>query len=128
MYREGITRRQALVSDGHDLFDLHTYWRSNGFTKRFCTYCEKRVQNWATSNGDHVVPMSRGGYDLVENIVPCCRSCNSSKGNRLLMDEWVPVSARDAAARKEREYFWALAANFAEPNEIVYPRIREESK
>jgi len=28
---------------------------------------------------DHVVPMSNGGFNIRENIVVACRSCNSSK-------------------------------------------------
>jgi 5-methylcytosine-specific restriction endonuclease McrA len=31
------------------------------------------------------VPLSRGGSHTASNIVPACRSCNSSKGARSLM-------------------------------------------
>ena len=37
---------------------------------------------------DHVMPRSRGGSDEVENLVPACRSCNSSKGART-PEEWA---------------------------------------
>lgn len=49
-----------------------------------CDYCG------ATENIsiDHVVPISRGGKHVIENIVPACRTCNSSKGAKLL-DEWL---------------------------------------
>jgi 5-methylcytosine-specific restriction endonuclease McrA len=33
---------------------------------------------------DHVVPLSKGGTNDTSNLVPCCRPCNSRKGNRLL--------------------------------------------
>lgn len=36
---------------------------------------------------DHLVPKSRGGNNKETNLVPCCRSCNSSK-NTLLLNEW----------------------------------------
>ncbi len=31
---------------------------------------------------DHVVPVSRGGKDELENVVCCCRSCNARKSTR----------------------------------------------
>lgn len=47
-----------------------------------CAYCPA---DWDTV--DHVIPVSRGGGHCVENVVPACRRCNSSKGNKLL-SEW----------------------------------------
>ena len=41
---------------------------------------------------DHVVPLSRGGKHEIENLLPACRSCNSSKGAKLL-EEWLPLRA-----------------------------------
>jgi 5-methylcytosine-specific restriction endonuclease McrA len=32
---------------------------------------------------DHVIPISRGGHNIRENVVPACRPCNSRKGNRV---------------------------------------------
>jgi 5-methylcytosine-specific restriction endonuclease McrA len=50
-----------------------------------CVYCQESP---ATSK-DHIVPVSRGGSDGIDNLVPACLSCNSSKGNKLL-SEWLP--------------------------------------
>lgn len=50
-----------------------------------CVYCGLSVDMTL----DHVIPRSRGGSDSVDNLVPACRSCNSSKGART-PDEWRP--------------------------------------
>ena len=46
-----------------------------------CQYCG---QKFATRklNYDHVVPRSRGGKTVWENIVSCCYPCNAKKDNR----------------------------------------------
>ena len=58
-----ISRRALFARDG---------WR--------CVYC-------GTSSGrltlDHVVPRSRGGESIWENVVTACAPCNHKKGNRL---------------------------------------------
>lgn len=43
-----------------------------------CYLCRRVLGNdW---HADHVVPLSRGGWDLVWNLRPACASCNISKG------------------------------------------------
>ncbi len=48
-----------------------------------CAYCGVAE----AKSIDHVVPVTRGGKNSIGNLVPCCRPCNSSKGNKLL-SEW----------------------------------------
>ena len=50
----------------------------DGFRCRYCQkYCEPPVDYLQI---DHVIPLSRGGANTIENIVPACRACNRSKG------------------------------------------------
>jgi 5-methylcytosine-specific restriction endonuclease McrA len=46
-----------------------------------CVYCRAP----ATSI-DHVVPRSRGGQHIWENVVSCCRRCNHAKADRGLVE------------------------------------------
>jgi 5-methylcytosine-specific restriction endonuclease McrA len=58
--RAALTRRAVFARDG---------W--------VCQYCGS-----AAENVDHVVPRSRGGLHVWENVVAACRRCNSRKENR----------------------------------------------
>ncbi len=49
-----------------------------------CAYC---LAAKATER-DHVVPISRGGSDDIENIVPSCLPCNRGKQDRT-PSEWL---------------------------------------
>ena len=94
-------RKHKTTADGHTLPELHAYWKSQGIDPKRCTYCDAWYRqwkhDWKTSVGDHVVPITKGGDDVMENLVPCCFSCNASKGNRILYEEWTPPNQRVAA-------------------------------
>jgi 5-methylcytosine-specific restriction endonuclease McrA len=53
--------------------------------KNKCQYCGRRALI-RELNLDHVVPLSRGGRSIWENIVCCCVECNARKGSRLPME------------------------------------------
>jgi 5-methylcytosine-specific restriction endonuclease McrA len=59
-----ISRRVLFARDG---------WR--------CAYCGEQSGRLTL---DHVVPRSRGGDSVWENVVTSCAPCNLRKGNRLL--------------------------------------------
>ena len=50
-----------------------------------CAYCGKDLFNlFARPERDHVIPISRGGDNIKENIIPACHSCNVKKHNKLI--------------------------------------------
>jgi 5-methylcytosine-specific restriction endonuclease McrA len=49
-----------------------------------CHWCRKKIQG--PLQIDHVLPLSKGGTNRLENVVPCCARCNLSKGSKLPHD------------------------------------------
>ncbi len=60
--RAALSRRAVFARDGHR-----------------CQYCGDRADSI-----DHVVPRSRGGEHIWENVVAACHPCNTAKRDRLL--------------------------------------------
>ena len=50
-----------------------------GKQQGMCYWCSKPIDLNATI--DHLIPRSRGGTDVNENLALCCRSCNAAKSN-----------------------------------------------
>ncbi len=55
----------------------------------WCAYCEKPA-----TQIDHVRPIFHRGADSPDNVVPACKSCNSSKGKKILLWQWVGKDVR----------------------------------
>lgn len=69
-------RKRRLGSKVHDLTDLQ--WAALKDAWAGCAYCgvtDTPLQR------DCVLPISRGGRYTLDNVVPACRSCNTSKCN-----------------------------------------------
>lgn len=47
-----------------------------------CAYCGRPSSEVGALQMDHIMPLSRYGDFTPANIVPACRSCNASKGDR----------------------------------------------
>ncbi|WP_396653194.1 HNH endonuclease [Microbacterium sp. BE35] len=51
-----------------------------------CAYCTEHLPA-ADLQAEHVTPLSRGGDNGLNNILPSCAPCNSDKRD-LLLSEW----------------------------------------
>ncbi len=67
-----------------------------------CQYC-----NAAAESIDHVIPRSRGGQHVWENVVAACRPCNARKRDRLLSESGMVLRRRPSAPR---ELTWVIVA------------------
>ncbi len=63
--------------------------RTNGYAKDYiianrkynCPYCECILSN-ENATSDHIVPISAGGNNCRVNLIVCCESCNSERGDK----------------------------------------------
>ena len=77
-----VHRRRARVKNAPGAFNADQIKQVVSLFGGKCAYC-----GGAYEAIDHVVPLSRGGTNYIANIRPCCTTCNSSKGSKLL-SEW----------------------------------------
>ncbi len=50
-----------------------------------CYKCGKQLTRFSATL-DHIHPVSKGGDNSYDNLVPCCLHCNSKRGNKPMMD------------------------------------------
>lgn len=66
-----------------------------------CVYCGEPAETW-----DHIFGLVKNlkfsGYGhVIGNLLPCCKKCNSEKGNQLWSD-FLDKKIKDASIKKER--------------------------
>jgi 5-methylcytosine-specific restriction endonuclease McrA len=83
-----------------------------------CQYCGTHADSI-----DHVVPRSRGGEHVWENVVAACRACNAHKRDRLLHETSMVLRRRPAAPR---QMTWIIVAVGHVPDDWA-PYLQPES-
>ena len=74
--RAARRRKRRMASVAHDLTDAE--WAALQGAWGGCAYCGA---TGVPLQRDCVLPISRGGRYTLGNVVPACRSCNTSKCN-----------------------------------------------
>jgi len=80
---------------------VHIGKRRHGFTqpshqnvfvrdKERCAYCNCKL-TLRSCTKDHVIPKSKGGKDVLTNVVACCKSCNAAKADRTLHESGLKL-------------------------------------
>lgn len=75
MVKRYVHKRRALLANAEGFF-TDAEW------KALLEQCDHRCLKCGSSDDitpDHVVPLSRGGSNWIDNIQPLCRSCNARK-------------------------------------------------
>lgn len=75
-----------------------------------CPYCGirmTRTQGWGrpcSPSRDHRIPLSRGGPNVPDNLLICCRRCNERKGS---LDEEEFAAWKDGLASRLDHGWWS---------------------
>lgn len=93
--RNPETRNLPKIRYRHKKREVHIKYSAKQVRARIadfnycCGYCNKSLKNASKFELqlDHLFPISRGGFDSIENLILSCKSCNTSKFNRIPL-EW----------------------------------------
>ncbi|NLA24045.1 MAG: HNH endonuclease [Bacteroidales bacterium] len=91
-------------------------------TGSVCNYCGSS-ENLSL---DHIFPQKYGGKDNAENLIFACRSCNSSKGAKDLM-EWMEYRKQFLPLLIIRRYL-KLTFKYCQGNNLLHQKIEDVSK
>jgi hypothetical protein len=88
-------------------------------TGKICNYCGSGEKLTL----DHIFPQKLGGKDDAENLIFSCRSCNSSKGKKDLM-EWMVSRGQFLPLMIIRRYL-KLTFKYCNDNGLIDMRIED---
>lgn len=57
---------------------------------------------------DHVIPVAKGGYDVLENLVPSCRRCNGMKSHRTIEDFRIYLSGKRSLTETQKDFLKSI--------------------
>ena len=100
---------KGLRTEAMSLGSLYDDERVKLEAPRACVYCGSRTR----LSLDHLIPRLAGGSDEADNLVAACRSCNSAKGGRDML-EWMTARGRFPSLLVLRRYLKIVARRCAD--------------
>lgn len=115
---ETSQRRRARMAAKPGTFTRHEFWNLCKSFGYLCAYCGGRQTKLAKNSlltAEHVLPLTSdhpSATNQIENILPVCRSCNSSKCDRNLI-EWATALGKPISDEAIARYDYLIGSEHA---------------
>jgi 5-methylcytosine-specific restriction endonuclease McrA len=81
LYLNRMRRCREIEAPGfHTFEEWELLKKQYGFQCPMCGKSEPQIK----LSEDHIIPLTKGGSNYIENIQPLCRSCNSKKNTKII--------------------------------------------
>lgn len=82
-YSRQRRNRKLKANGSHTIYE----WLNLKAQYNWTCPCCKKAEPEIKLTEDHIIPLSKGGSDNIENIQPLCRNCNSKKNIKIIKYE-----------------------------------------
>lgn len=97
--------RRARIKNAPATLTKKDWEDSKSFFNSSCAYCGKKILRF---HQEHVIPVSKGGGYVRQNIIPACKECNLSKHTNN-MEKWYKEQTFFSEERLLKIYKWINA-------------------
>ena len=87
-YRSLIERRRYIRKMGNGGTHTLSEWEALKMKYRYMCLCCKKREPEIKLTEDHIVPLSKGGRNDIDNIQPLCQACNTRKKDKRIIYEF----------------------------------------
>ncbi len=112
-------KRRSLQKNAPATLTVNQWKKCKTFFNHACAYCGKPSQKL---HQEHFVPVTFGGNYTINNIIPACRTCNSSKQDKNFFT-WYPQQSFYSKRRESKVLKYLNYINPGEQQTSIFEHI-----